>query len=260
MSPGAPPWSRWPLLLATGAPAEIDSELIARHDSGVDNVLKLQITDPSHRRCGGYGDEFGLYSPGAGSGTLDLFAAAFVCPQSKHYKSPLLVERMKLAVKFLNSVTTADGNINNPITNFNSPPDTAFTIVGAANAMKLAVTNGHRDVAAIVEPWLRKAGAAVARGGVHTPNHRWVMCEALSLVDEVIPSPENGKRIDQWLAEGVDIDADGQFNERSTIVYNSISDLALTVVAFKRNKPELLDFVRRNLDAMQYLLHQMARS
>lgn len=238
-----------------GMPSGIDPSLIARHNASVDNILKLQITDPAHRRCGGYPDDFGLYSSGAGSGTLDLFAAAFVCPQSRYYRSPLLVERMKLAVRYLNSVTTPDGNINNPVTNFNSPPDTAFTVVGVAHAMKLVQMNGHPEIAAVIEPWLRKAGAALARGGVHTPNHRWVMCEAMSLVDELLPAPEYGKRIDQWLAEGVDIDADGQFNERSTIVYNSISDIALTVVALKRNKPELLDLVRRNLNAMQYLLH-----
>ena len=241
-----------PALLVDGG---IDPALVARHDAAVDRLVRLQITDKAHPECGGYGDEFGLYGAGVGSGLVDAFIAAWGYKSSRHYHSAVLQERMLLAAAYLRGKQHEDGTIDLQVTNFHSTPDVAFVIHGVAGAAWLARAFQNEAVSAALEPFVKRAGEALARGGVHTPNHRWVVCEALAQIHELYPDARYTTRIAQWLAEGIDIDADGQYNERSTTVYNPVTDKALMVVALKTGRPELLEPVRRNLRSMLYLLH-----
>ncbi len=253
------PISRREFAAALAAPAvlstKVDAALVKRHDEAVERMLKQQITDSSHPGAGGYADEYGLFHPGTGSGLLEAFIAAWACPQSRHHHVAALVERMKLAAGYLLKRQHEDGTVDLLTTNFHSTPDLGFVIHGAAAAGWLARESGAKEVWAALEPFLRRAGDALSRGGVHTPNHRWVVCEALAQINELMPDAKLVRRAEQWLAEGIDIDADGQYNERSTSIYNPVTDKALLVTALKLKKPELLEPVRRNLESMLFLVH-----
>jgi hypothetical protein len=61
-------------------------------------------------------------------------------------------------------------------------------------------------------------------------------------------------RAHQWLSEGIDIDPDGQFTEKSTTVYSPLVDRCLITVAALLNKPELLEPVRTNLEMTLYYI------
>jgi hypothetical protein len=232
-----------------------EDAMVRRHDAYLDNLMSKQITSPADPNRGNFPDSFGIYFAGTPAGIIDASVAALLCPQSRHHGSSALIDRVRLAAGWMARNQLNSGNFDLPITNFDSPPDTAFITHSLGAAALLARQGKLAEVSALIEPILRNMAAALTIGGVHTPNHRWVVCEALAQMYELFKDETCVRRIDQWLKETIDIDADGQFNERSTTIYNAVTDRALTVLAHKLNRPSLLDPVRRNLDAMLYLLH-----
>lgn len=237
---------------AAGTPVDA---AVARSDAAVRALLATQVTDSSSRDRGGIADRTGLHHPYAAGGAIETLAAAFIHPRSAFRGDTALLDRIRLAAGFLERRQSPQGNIDLLTTNFNSPPDTGFVVHNVATAAAIGRRHDVPEVAAALETFLRRAGAGMAEGGVHTPNHRWVVCSALAQIHELFPDDRYTRRIDEWLGEGIDIDADGQFTERSTLTYNIVTDRALVVMAAKLGRPALLDPVRRNLRALTYLLH-----
>lgn len=231
------------------------STLVHAHDERLGKLLHAQVIDPKSRWCGGIPDSWGIHTCSAAAGLLRDGAAAYFHPQSGFHASKELFERMKLAAGFLVRSQNSEGYVDLPVTNFNSPPDTGFVVHSVAAAAKLAGMRQDRNVLSLMEEFLRRAGRGLSKGGIHTPNHRWVVCAALAQINDLFPDRRHVERIDQWLAEGIDIDEEGQFTERSTAGYNAVVDNALVVMACRLNRPGLLEPVRKNLDAMAYLLH-----
>jgi hypothetical protein len=237
------------------APPEVDAQVVARNDAALELLLRVQITDPASPRLGGVPDEYGMFHAGTAGALIETAAASWTSAQSKHHAAPEVLERIRYAARFLERSQSAEGNIDLLSTNFNSPPDTGFVVHNVGTAAALAKRYAAEEMLRALRPFLVKAAAGMATGGIHTPNHRWVVSSALAQVNDVFPDAAYTRRIGQWLAEGIDIDEDGQFIERSTITYNTVTDRAFTVMAAKLKRPELLDPVRRNLRAMMYLLH-----
>lgn len=233
----------------------IPDEIVRIHDERLQNALARQVTDPASRYCGAIPDEWDLHHCTGAAGLLRDMAAAYFQPKSRFHASGDIANRMKLAAGFLVRSQNADGFIDLLVTNFGSPPDTAFALHSVATAAALAKMNRDKSVLSCMKDFLTRAGDGLAKGGIHTPNHRWAVSEALAQINALFPERRYRKRIEEWLAEGIDIDEEGQYTERSTSGYNAVVDNALVVIAHKLDRPELLNPVRRNLDAMAFLLH-----
>jgi hypothetical protein len=238
-----------------GASSEFPRVAVETNDSAVTKGMDAQVIEAGHPFRGGIPDEHDLYHAGIAGRFIQQATAAYFCEASRYFGDDKLMTHLEHALSFLESVQRSDGNIDLLSTNFNSPPDTGFVVHKVAGGANIARMHRADGFAGLFKPFLLAAGRGMVKGGIHTPNHRWVVSAALAQINELYPDDGLVNRIDAWLAEGIDIDEEGQFTERSTGGYNAVCDEAFVMLAHKLNRPALLDPVRKNLDAMAYLLH-----
>jgi hypothetical protein len=178
--------------------------------------------------------------------------ACGVHPGSALHASAEAASAAARLVAFLDGMQGANGLFDGE--NLASPPDTAFTINDLCDTYALlqteAVPEALRPLAGALEAIALKAAGPLRHGGVHTPNHRWELSAALARLHRHWPDERLVARVDQWLAEGVDIAPDGLYSERSAIYSLAVSNPSLTAVGTVLDRPALLDMVCRNLEAI----------
>lgn len=250
-----------PRVLRAAADSSTDEllrEIVRANDDAIPKSLAKQERGAGHPSLGGMPNDYGIFTAGGTAGIVASLTSAVCARDSRYFNATELVEPLGLGIKFLLQAQHEDGTIDLPETNFHSPPDVAFVLALLCPALSLLRKNQTPAIAALapeLEKFVAKGADALAVGGVHTPNHRWVVSGALAWAHTLLPNPRYAARIDQWLAETIDIDADGQFTEKSTTVYSPIVDHALITVARLMNKPALLDPVRRNLEMTLFYIH-----
>ncbi len=247
--PETPPWQQ---------PSGIYDRLVSANDRVIPQLLSRQELREGHRGYGGLPDPQGIYTAGAAASFIKTLAASYCAPESSYSASEALIPRMELAALFLRSIQHADGTIDLHTTNFHSPPDTAFVVEPVAAAATVLRTRKSGALGKLrdgLDGFLKAAGGALTVGGIHTPNHRWVVCAALARLYRLYGAERYVARIDDWLGEGIDIDGDGQFTEHSTSIYSATCDNALLTVARLLKRSTLLEPVRRNLATTLYYLH-----
>ena len=183
-----------------------------------------------------------------------VLSASFCSVNSVYYKDPVIITALEKITDVLLRHQSADGTVS--IGNLESPPDTAFILEPLCAAtfilteMKLAALN---IVTVKIKTFIQKSGEALTTGGVHTPNHRWVICAALSRIHKLYPDKKYIARIEDWLGEGIFTDNDGHYPERSRL-YAGVENEAFITMARLLNKPGLLGAVRKNLEATYYYM------
>lgn len=247
--------------LATSAPKNKPAwllELIALNDQQLVAVRSSRISDPASTAYGGLKDGDDIPNPHSTAELIRRGACAVASPESTYYRSKELLQEMTLATNYLLSVQHTDGTIDLLATNFHSTPDTGFIVKRLTSAYSILARAGVPGADVALNPlksFLLRAGEALTVGGIHTPNHRWVVSAALTKLNGLWPNSRYVARVEQWLAEHIDMDQEGQYNERSTLIYSPLTNRLLITIARGLNKPQLLDYVRRNLAMTLYYVH-----
>ncbi len=232
--------------------------LIKENDQRVEPLRALRVLDAALPAFGGLTDGYGIPNIHSATSFIRTAVCALVSPESTYFHSKNLAEEVELALQYMLRTQHKDGTVDLLSTNFHSTPDLGFIVKWLVPEYVLM----QRDDAGFfktqlesLKTFLQRAGEALIVGGIHTPNHRWVVSAALTKLHELWPDPRYAARVEEWLAEQIDVDEDGQYTERSTYIYSPLTNRTLITIAKGLKKPELYDYVRRNLEMTRYYVH-----
>ncbi|MHA8088276.1 prenyltransferase/squalene oxidase repeat-containing protein [Aquirufa sp. Wall-65K1] len=234
-------------------------QIIRQNDQDFPRYEALRISDPKQVYYGGFRDGDDIPNPQTTGYYVLKVACAVISPESSFYQSQILLDKAIQATQCLLKMQHPDGTIDLLSTNFHSPPDTAFSVeklcVAYALLQKNNADNRYTNLMKPLETFLKRCGESLVVGGIHTPNHRWVVSGALAKLYQIWPDPRYKARAEEWLQEHIDLDPDGQYTEKSAGIYSAIINKALIAIHHGFKKPALLEVVRKNLEMTLYYVH-----
>ena len=240
-----------------GGSDQILKKLTEINDASIKDLLLKQVHLLDNRWDGGVSDRYDLVNTHSTAWFIIRISNSYASPFSTYHQSEKLEKPMSQAMICLLNVQHDDGTIDLHSTNFHSTPDTAFLVNYLSPiyvVLKRMNRPGLNDFIKNLELFFVNSGKCLEVGGIHTANHRWVVCSALARLNSFFPNQKYVDRIDEWLSEGIDLDPDGQYAERSVSIYSPTVDNMLLTTGLFLNRPELLDVVRKNLDMTLYYI------
>ncbi|TDB64181.1 hypothetical protein [Arundinibacter roseus] len=233
-------------------------KLIQVNDQRLKALQAYRVADEKSPAFGGFLDGTDIPNPHSTVGFIRTAICALVSEESEFYKSKQIKTETEQALTYLLKIQHADGTLDLLSTNFHSTPDTGFIVKWTAplhTLLRQADAVFFEPTLGLLQTFLKRAGESLIVGGIHTPNHRWVVSAALGALYQLWPDVRYAQRAEQWLAEHIDMDEDGQYNERSTYIYSPLTNRVLITIARTLNKPELYEYVRKNLAMTLYYIH-----
>jgi len=227
-----------PLLATPPDGQAVLRSLIVANDALVQDALANSIADRGAR---GLGEQ------------IMIVAAAYTNEHSNYHHDAQLPGFMDACITTLFSMQREDGLFD--MGNLDSPPDSAFVLKTLARGQFFLLRHGDAGTEPVrnrLKELILKTAEGVRQGGVHTANHRWAICSALAQVNQLYPDDASIERIDEWLAEGLDNNAEGEWSERSPNYNAHVNNPSILELSVLLPRPELLAAVRRNLEMSLY--------
>ncbi|TVY09455.1 hypothetical protein [Paenibacillus cremeus] len=223
-------------------------------------ILKYQCLDEHSRDYGGSVAPPKAFSePCVSAYCLDVVISLYYNADSRYYLNPELLTSARLYLVSLLREQHEDGTIDLKETNFHDATTAAFAVQVLGYTYRLLEkvsqqSAEEQEVRSMLLQFLSQAAEGMVTGGFHTPNHRWVMASALSLLYNILGEERLREEIQLYLNEGIDCDEEGEYTERSVGIYNVVNNRSLLIMADELAMPELLQHVQRNLNmVLQYI-------
>lgn len=229
------------------------AEMMKAHDEGTCRLLASQLRGTSYSRNGAFQIR-GFHTDTRSSGfALAHLLVSYVSPESHYYLSEEVRESLEAAFLFLKNHQRPCGCLDLASCNFASPPDTAFTMNAVLNGWWLLEKHAQKETKWLREPLLRlleSCAEGIAAGGFHTPNHRWAISSCLKCIAKITRREEFSRRADEYLNEGLDINEDGEFAERSAGGYNKVNIDQMIRLYLATGEKHFLEAAEQNLRMM----------
>jgi hypothetical protein len=219
-----------------------------------DRLLKANDI-ASERLLGLNGNNQQGRSFGRPSAGFSILVASYCQPNSKYYRSRIALNKLNEMISDLLESLNPEGTIISG-GNIDSPPDTAFLLDHLCFAAKIINQQDFMELKELKEKlskFLLYVGEALIIGGLHTPNHRWEVASALTSLYSIFNNDRYLKRAEEWLAEGIDINQDGSYGERS-MGYAGVVNRSLLNMGRVLNRPSFFEIVSKNLEATYYYM------
>lgn len=228
-------------------------EILARHDDYVSRMMKKQVRSRESIHYGGYMLTGYHVDPRFAGFTLARLITSYVCCESSLYRDEELRAAIEANMEYLQAHQRESGCVDLSSVNQDSAPDTAFMCNHLLNGYWLMEKRGWAEIEPLKQQLLSfivRCCEGVAAGGFHTPNHRWANAACLMSVWKITGREDFKKRAEEYLNEGIDINDDGEFAERSSGNYNQVNDDQLLRLYLATGNEQFLEYVRRNLAMM----------
>ncbi|MBQ9308084.1 MAG: hypothetical protein IJ229_09180 [Clostridia bacterium] len=232
----------------------MQEQMLAHMDQQIREMLTHQQSDGSVIRKDSDTDT--RYCGFCLAGMLTCYAHPSSCFASGEARETL--ERgLHSVMRYLAKQARESGMFDLASCNFDSAPDTAFTVnalLDCAHVLKTSTMPGTGEALEALLPIILRACDGICEGGFHTPNHRWAIAACLMDAAAFTSDVSQAKRFrgaaSRYLAEGLDISEDGEFAERSSGTYNAVNDDQMLRLFLTTGDRQYLEAARRNLIMM----------
>lgn len=218
-------------------------------------AIRVQNLDQSSPWYGAFPQNDGVYQAKSSIYCTESLITCYCCPDSDLYHDPLLLERAKLGLDYVDSVQHENGLFDYITCNFNSAPDTAFCILKFIPILqylmgKEHLSEGEAYLKARMDKIVHAGGRGLLEGGFHTPNHRWAIASLLAICGKFYGEPDLMEAANIYLNEGIDCNADGEYSEKSAGNYNGVNNDAMFLLSQAFDDPSYEQHIIRNLHMM----------